>query len=67
MKNTWQTILQEKHLQDPKCETTSILRHNREASLEAYHSGDGVQQEQMSHFIDNHHPKINIPSLQITQ
>ena len=51
MKNTWQTILQEKHLQDPKCEITSILGHNRETSLDAYDNGDGVQQEQMSHLL----------------
>ena len=61
MKNTWQTILQEKHLekkfkqqQVPKPEITSITGHNREAGLDAYDSSDEMQQKQLSHFIDNH-------------
>ena len=63
MKNTWQTILQEKHLekklkqqQVPKSEITSITGHNREAGLDAYDSSDEMQQKQLSHFIDNHQP-----------
>ena len=61
MKNTWQTILQEKHLekklkqqQVPKSEITSITGHNREAGLDAYDSSDEMQQKQLSPFIDNH-------------
>ena len=63
VKNTWQTILQEKHLekkfkqqQVPKPEITSITGHNREAGLDAYDSSDEMQQKQLSHFIDNHQP-----------
>ena len=63
MENTWQTILQEKHLQKtlkqkqvPKSEIISITGHNRQAGLDAYDSGDEVQQKQLSHFIDIHQP-----------
>ena len=45
--------------QVPKSEIISITGHNREAGLDAYHSGDELQQKQLSHFIDNHQP---IPS-----
>ena len=61
MKNTWQTILQKKTLvkklkqqQVPKSEIISITGHNREAGLDAYDSGNEVQQKQLSHFIDSH-------------
>ena len=38
----------------PKSVINSITRHNREAGLDVYDSGDEVQQKQLSHFIDNH-------------
>ena len=43
-----------KQHQVPKSEIISITGHNREACLEAYDTGDEVQQKQLSHFIDNH-------------
>ena len=77
MKNTWQTILQKKTLvkklkqqQVPKSEIISITGHNREAGLDAYDSSDEMQQKQLSNLlttISRLHPKINTPSLQITQ
>ena len=45
-----------KQQQVPKYEIISITGHNREAGLDAYDSGDEVQQKQLSHFIDNHQP-----------
>ena len=45
-----------KQQQVPKSEIISITGHNREAGLDAYDSGDEVQQKQLSHFIDNHKP-----------
>ena len=39
-----------------KSEIISITGHNRIAGLDAYDSGDEVQQKQLSHFIDNHQP-----------
>ena len=52
MKNTWQTILEEKTLvkkikqqQVPKSEIISITGHNCEAGLNAYDRGDKVQQK----------------------
>ena len=39
-----------------KSEIISITGHNREAGLDAYDSGDEVQQKQLPHFIDNHQP-----------
>ena len=43
-----------KQHQVPKSEIISITGHYREACLEAYDTGDEVQQKQLSHFIDNH-------------
>ena len=40
-----------KQQQVPKSEIISITGHNREAGLDAYDSGDQVQQKQLSHFI----------------
>ena len=37
-----------------KSEIISITEHNREAGLDAYDSGNEVQQKQLSHFIDSH-------------
>ena len=45
-----------KQKQVPKSEIISITGHNREAGLDAYDSGDEVQQKQLPHFIDNHQP-----------
>ena len=52
VKNTWQTILEEKTLvkkikqqQVPKSEIISITGHNCEAGLNAYDRGDKVQQK----------------------
>ena len=45
-----------KQQQVPKSEIISITGHNREAGLDAYDSGDEVQQKQVCHFIDNHQP-----------
>ena len=45
-----------KQQQVPKSEIISITGHNREAGLDAYDSGDEVQQKQLPHFIDNHQP-----------
>ena len=45
-----------KQQQVPKSEIISITGHNREAGLDAYDSGDEVQQKQLSHFFENHQP-----------
>ena len=45
-----------KQQQVPKSGIISIPGHNREVGLDAYDSGDVVQQKQLSHFIDNHQP-----------
>ena len=45
-----------KQQQVPKSEIISITGHNREAGLDAYDSGDELQQKQLPHFIDNHQP-----------
>ena len=45
-----------KQQQVPKYEIISITGHNREAGLDAYDSGEEVQQKQLSHFIDNYQP-----------
>ena len=55
-----------KQQQVPKSEIISITGHNREAGLDAYDGGGEVQQKQLT-TISRLHPKINIPSLQITQ
>ena len=66
VKNTWQTILEEKTLvkkikqqQVPKSEIISITGHNCEAGLDAYDRGDKGQQKQLYHFIDNHQPNAS--------
>ena len=59
-----------KQQQVPKSEIISITGHNREAGLDAYDSSDEMQQKQLSNLlttISRLHPKINTPSLQITQ
>ena len=43
-----------KQHQIPKSDIITITGHNREAGLDAYDSGDEVQQKQLSHVIDNH-------------
>ena len=55
-----------KQQQVPKSEIISITGHNREAGLDAYDGGGEVQEKQLT-TISRLHPKINIPSLQITQ
>ena len=45
-----------KQQQVPKSEIISITGHNPKTGLDAYGSGDEVQQKQLSHFIDNHQP-----------
>ena len=45
-----------KQQQVPKSEIISITGHNPKTGLDAYGSGDEVQQKQLSHSIDNHQP-----------
>ena len=45
-----------KQQQFTKPETISITRNNREAGLDACDSSDEVQQNQLSHFIENRQP-----------
>ena len=63
-------VKKSKQQQVRKSEIISITGHNRDGGLDAYDSGDEVQQKQLSYLlttISRLHPKINIPSLQITQ
>ena len=55
-----------KQKQVPKSEIISITGHNCEAGLDAYDSGDEVQQKQLSYFIDNHQPTASKNKYSIT-